>query len=130
MKKNCFTFVELLVVIATIGILTTMLMPSISKARKLMSSAVYKNNQSNLGKAFYLNENKGKFPATVSADVSWLTPIYDSPGTSGNGKNIKLNSLWYSPGFTDFNKTIVGWVGYTFFIILEYWFGVGRQLRL
>ncbi|MCH2209270.1 MAG: hypothetical protein MK132_25870 [Lentisphaerales bacterium] len=50
MKKNHFTLLELLIIIAIIGILTTLLIPSLNKAREKARSAICKSNQSQIYK--------------------------------------------------------------------------------
>ncbi|MCM8530889.1 MAG: type II secretion system GspH family protein [Lentisphaeraceae bacterium] len=51
MKK--FTLIELMVVIAIIGILISMLLPSLSKAREVTKRAVCMNSEKNLGLLFF-----------------------------------------------------------------------------
>lgn len=52
--KNRFTLIELLVVIAIIGILLTLLLPSLSKARERGYYAVCASNESQIGKGLNL----------------------------------------------------------------------------
>ena len=58
MKNNKFTLIELLVVVTIIGILVTILMPSLSKAREQAKRAVCKSNMSQLYKASMVYANK------------------------------------------------------------------------
>jgi prepilin-type N-terminal cleavage/methylation domain-containing protein len=62
MKK--FTLIELLIVVAIIGILTSILMPSLTKSRELAKRAVCRSNhhQFYLAVSLYSNDNKGRFP--------------------------------------------------------------------
>lgn len=57
MKK--FTLIELLLVVAIIGVLASLLLPVLGKARETARQAVCKSNQSNLYKAYYLHVDDG-----------------------------------------------------------------------
>ena len=61
-KKRAFTLIELLVVISIISLLLSILMPSLSKARKQAKSAVCKSNlkQQQLGMELYWSEYDGE----------------------------------------------------------------------
>ncbi|WDE99353.1 prepilin-type N-terminal cleavage/methylation domain-containing protein [Lentisphaera profundi] len=62
--KYRFTLIELLVVIAIIGILASLLLPSLGRARKNAKRAACINNMKQLGISTYLytDDNEGKFP--------------------------------------------------------------------
>ena len=63
-KKNGFTILEMLVVIAVIGILLTLLMPSLSNSKKKAASAVCMSNLSQIytGLVVYSKHYNGRFP--------------------------------------------------------------------
>ena len=63
MKKQNFTLIELLVVVAIIGILLTLLLPSLSNARLAAKTAVSKSNLKQIYTAgiMYVDSNNGYF---------------------------------------------------------------------
>jgi prepilin-type N-terminal cleavage/methylation domain-containing protein/prepilin-type processing-associated H-X9-DG protein len=66
--RRGFTLVELLVVIAIIGLLASILMPSLSKARELAKAASCLSNQHNLGLmiSVYTSDNGHYYPMAYS----------------------------------------------------------------
>jgi len=63
-SRRGFTLVELLIVIAIIGVLMALLLPAVQAARERSRQAVCTNNQSQLAKAMisFATEGKGNFP--------------------------------------------------------------------
>ncbi len=70
-RKKEFTLIELLVVIGIIGILASMLMPALSKAREKANTTTCLNQMKNLslGVMQYRNDNRDAFPY-------WLSTLY------------------------------------------------------
>ncbi|NQZ56656.1 MAG: type II secretion system protein [Lentisphaeraceae bacterium] len=95
-KKIHFTLIELLVVIAIIGILLTMLLPSISRAKKTAQVAVCSSNQGQLFKSgmLYANNNDGRIvPGAISPSIS-----YDDLLAPYMGRNLtasEINMGWF-----------------------------------
>ena len=73
-QNNKFTLIELMVVVAIIGILLSFLLPMLGKARATARQAVCASNlkQMYYGALLYSENNKGYYPATNYAD-SWFT---------------------------------------------------------
>ena len=78
-----FTLLELMVVIAIIGILITMLVPSLSKARKEAEKAACKSNHKQLAVCMVIYSEDNDFFAPYNASltgngprVSWLKRMY------------------------------------------------------
>ena len=63
-KKDNFTLIELLIVVAIIGILVSILLPSLSKAREVAKLTVCMSNQSQISKEIiiYSNDRNGFIP--------------------------------------------------------------------
>jgi prepilin-type N-terminal cleavage/methylation domain-containing protein len=82
-----FTLIELLVVVAIIGILISILLPSLGKAREYTKRAVCKSNLAQISKATisYTGDSNGYFPENYSAypGNNWrmtITEPYNSAG--------------------------------------------------
>lgn len=65
-----FTLIELLVVVAIIGILVSILLPSLEKARRSTKIAACLNNEKSLYLGFFLfsDDNDGRYPPAESFD--------------------------------------------------------------
>ena len=99
MNKNFFTLIELLIVIAIIGILVTLLMPSLSNARYKAKLAVCQSNLSQIVRInlSYANGNDNKFVYREAAQSKGFgTPYqvyYKSYGEDDREKFSDMN-LW------------------------------------
>ena len=65
-----FTLIELLIVVAIIGILASLLAPALANARDRGKESVCKSNQRQIGMALlmYTDENSGKYPYSRTAN--------------------------------------------------------------
>ncbi|MCM8527542.1 MAG: type II secretion system GspH family protein [Lentisphaeraceae bacterium] len=97
-----FTLIELLVVIAIIGILASMLLPSLGRAREKAKTAVCVSNISQINKALqmYLSGAEDRLPydSGVLRDTwpSFLDPYLGGPNFSGptDGNKTGQSTIW------------------------------------
>ncbi|HZZ41809.1 MAG TPA: prepilin-type N-terminal cleavage/methylation domain-containing protein [Tepidisphaeraceae bacterium] len=91
-QESGFTLVELLVVIGIIALLISILLPSLSKARKQANTVKCASNMRQIGACFlmYAQDNKGKWPVT-KYDLSAPYPQVKVDG----GTNPVNNYYWW-----------------------------------
>ncbi len=80
-KPGGFTLIELLVVIGVIGILTSMLMPALARAKARANSSKCLNHirQVNLAATMYAGDNDDEYPRRLEKAATWvfaLEPYY------------------------------------------------------
>ena len=75
---KAFTLIELLMVIAIIGILAALLLPTLSAAKNRAKRTACLNNlkQVNLGLLMYADDNSGALPKQSSASTNYLAYYY------------------------------------------------------
>ena len=92
-RRSSFTLLELLIVIAIIGVLVTLLMPSLGKAREAARRAVCMSNQKQL---FTMASLYAK------ANNQWI------PRGAGNDGNGKAFSIYTMRNYVGINENVVG----------------------
>ena len=100
--KHAFTLVEVLVVIVVLGVLMSILLPTLSKA-KLTSKrtrSIANQKQISIGYNSYLHDNRGKYPqvwgfAAVGGKLGNLTNSFKMPPNAPHGFDINQVAVFY-----------------------------------
>ena len=145
MKKNDFTLIELLIVIAIIAVLSGMLLPALSKAKETARAIPCLNNQKQIGigltcyldtyqvfpkaVASYLNETgrKDKWPGYLHnlfnlRIQNFLCPSFNTDISNASSANLKLyaeNLREYSKMLTDAEAWSNIHYGYNYSYMME-----------
>ena len=90
--KDKFTLIELLIVIAIIGVLASLLLPSLSRAKQKAMIAVCLNNQKQITLAaqMFVKNNKNQYPYAKFAGMDTNTGRFWL-GKMGTGNDYKVN---------------------------------------
>ena len=97
MKTRAFTLVELLTVIAIIGVLALIVFPIIGKIRENANTTKCMSNLRQIGMATSLHVNdKGAYP-TITGNIPWTNVLHPYLSTQSIALPSGFNSNIYSP---------------------------------
>jgi prepilin-type N-terminal cleavage/methylation domain-containing protein len=102
-SRAAFTLIELLVVIAIIGILASLLLPTLARAKEhaLRTHCLSNVKQFTLGLLIYAHENQDNFPIAVGDNEPYDLPADLTPLLLQSGVT---RDVMYDPGFPEFNN--------------------------
>ncbi|NQZ59632.1 MAG: type II secretion system protein [Lentisphaeraceae bacterium] len=127
-RKTSFTMIELLVIVAIVGVLMTISLPSLSKARGKALGTVCGGNLGSINKGFqiYINDNNGLLPPIglpAGSELSWqkqVAEILNGKGLKASENNIATTmSVFACPEDKDFEYNNGSW---------EISYGINRHL--
>jgi prepilin-type N-terminal cleavage/methylation domain-containing protein len=100
--KHAFTLIELLVVIVVLGVLMSLLLPTLSKAKLTSKRTRSISNQKQISVAYgsYLHDNRGRYPqvwgfAAVGGKLGNLTNNFKMPANAPPGLDIHKVARFY-----------------------------------
>jgi prepilin-type N-terminal cleavage/methylation domain-containing protein/prepilin-type processing-associated H-X9-DG protein len=103
-QRSGFTLVELLVVVAVIGILAGLLLPALARTKSQAQGALCQNNTRQLimGCLMYCDDNRGFFPfnlagADVHTNLNWASDLLDWETTPDNTNTALLSGAALGP---------------------------------
>jgi prepilin-type N-terminal cleavage/methylation domain-containing protein/prepilin-type processing-associated H-X9-DG protein len=108
LRCQAFTLIELLTVIAIIGILAAILIPTVSKVRESARSArcASQSRQITMALLLYADANRGMLPVITEQDITWHQRLRDYLPAKGSADTARPSEIFVCPS-ANYN----GWTG-------------------